>query len=126
MDVLSALLPSAGNRVLTWLNENGVQYRIEYNIGNIRVGEEDRSETFTRIGATIGSVAILGTAVVLAGVLRGGENSQHPILCSPEHIETTCMQYRAGSSEKSCTVCMEILKAGTILRVCPVCKYSIE
>ena len=137
---ITRALQSAGDRLLNWISQSGVEIRVEYNVGDVhyqrvltpRQGEEepqqepvDGARTLVRLGAAIGSAVIVGTAVAAAGIVLAapdliGENSAADSARRKELINSRCATTECRSDEaETCPVCMESYKKGDSLMILP-------
>ena len=135
---------SAGERIMNWLSENGVEVRIEYHAGDVHhqrviTGQVNRREeqdvpaaiegarTLVRLGAAVGSAFIVGTAVMAAGVilvapelLGANLGDGRPASFTEEFIDQKCTHVELKEPQtESCPVCLENFKLGETVYVLP-------
>lgn len=136
---------SAGERVLNWLSENGVEVRIEYHAGDVHYervingrSESDRrveevptalesARTLVRLGAAVGSAFVVGTAVVAAGVILAAPEilgsdlyNGQPASYTEQVIDQQCTSFEFNENQpESCPVCLEHFKKGDAVYVLP-------
>jgi len=145
---LSYTFRSAGERILNWLSENGVEVRIEYHAGEVHYqralnarNPENRAEnreadqhggfeggrTLVRLGAAVGSAVIVGTAVAAAGIILAAPHligADVSGMSSGSYREDmiasrcTTIEYN-GESQESCPVCLESFSKGEHLLLLP-------
>lgn len=135
--LLSRTLQSAGDRLLNWMSQSGVEVRVEYHAGNVhyervltpreRDNEEpaepaDGARTLIRLGAAIGSAVIVGTAVAAAGIMLAAPDliGAEPMPHNTDAIESRCgTTVCRGDEPDTCPVCMESYKKGELLMILP-------
>jgi hypothetical protein len=145
---ISNSIRSVGQRILHWLEESGVEVRIEYHDGNVHyqrvinprnpeiredVREEPRANayegarTLVRLGAAVGSAVIVGTAVAAAGVilaapeLIGANTSSNSNTYEEATFDNHCstVEYMGDSTNESCPVCLEHFSEGETIFILP-------
>jgi hypothetical protein len=135
LDWIQARVRSAGDRIVTWLNENNIEVQVEYYDGNQR---------YRRI--VTGPNRQQEAVVVNEPIFQ----SHHPLVSglTDEQIENSCamVEYTPSPNQSQCTICMEDFQPKESVRIlpcfhqyhaecidtwlhehaeCPICKHSL-